>query len=107
MDKLALNHIEKYYLEANIDYCHTDRSKLPSHPTTHEVIQHLISLETCSGTSYSAVIEDLKSIRISLYINRAESLNESSMSIHLNRIICGGQTDKLKYCKTLEIISSN
>ena len=85
-------------------------------PTTLEVIQHLISLETGSGTSYNAVIEALKNIRVSFDINRAASLNETSMSIHkylthgglppdvledthINKVICDGLTDKLKFCK--------
>ena len=57
VDKLALNSIKRYSQEANTDWCYMDQSSCTSHPTTLEVIQHLISLETGSGTSYTAVIE--------------------------------------------------
>ena len=53
---LALNPIDKYSQEANVDWCHVNQSKRSSHPTTLEVIQHLISLETGSDRSYNAVI---------------------------------------------------
>ena len=117
VDKLALNPIERYSQEINKDWFHSDQSLRPSHPITLEVIQHLISFETCSGTSYNDVIESLKSIRISFDINRAKSLNETSMSIHkylthgglppeiledihINKIICDCLTEKLKYLNT-------
>ena len=62
VEKLVSNPIKKYSQEANADRCHTEPSNRPPHPTTLEAIQHLI--------------------RISFDINRAESLNETSMSIH-------------------------
>ena len=76
MDKLAVNPIERYSLEDNKDWCHSNQPMRPSHSTTLEVMRHLISLKT----SYNALIESLKRIRISLDINRVRSLNETSMS---------------------------
>ena len=119
VDKLAFNPIEKYSQDNNADWCHVDQSKRPPHPITLEVIQHLISLETGSGTSYNVVIDALKNIRVSFDIKRAESLNKISMSIHkylthgglppdvledthINKVICDGLTDKLTFCKTHE-----
>ena len=78
--KVALNPIEKYSQESNADWYSTDFSNRLPHSTTLEVIHHIISLKTGSGTSHDAIIEALKSIRISLHINRAQSLNNTSIS---------------------------